>query len=414
MKIKCYISFLLVFGHNFYSFSQLSGLFINDAALHVQSDASLTILGALEVEVNAEIFNAGSIFLRDDLINNTANQLFNAQVNGDFWLNGNNQNVGGISPISFYNLYFQGNALDIKNFNQNAEVRNFLDINDQVMETNNFVVHLSNPALNALSFNDGFISSSLLGGYFARSTNTIEDYFFPVGQMNLFPNLRPVFVTPNAPSPAVFQVRLAPVGPGIDNSGVSASGAVGPFDINAKQPSINLMNDAFYHNVFRSSGNTNADVAIYFNSSDGDFETVAQWINNEHRDAFFSIESDNLLGLDQVAFRNSVNNFNDDVFTLVNLNLDIVIPNGVSANGDGLNDFLIIDNIEYYPNNSLMIFNRWGDLVFEAAPYENNWQGQSNVSRAIGNDQLVPGTYFYIFKLGENSNPMKGYIELKR
>lgn len=406
--------FLLTLGYGLVSYTQVSGLFINDASLHVQSNATLTILGDLEAEVNAEIYNAGSIFLRDDLINNTTNQLFNNQINGDFWLIGNNQNLGGVSPTSFYNLHFQGGLLTIKNFNQNAEVRNFLDINEQIMETNNFIVHLSNPAWNALNFSNGFVSSSLLGGYFARSTNTQEDYIFPVGQLNFFPNTRPVFVTPNSSNNAVFQVRLAPVGPGIDNSGVSASGALGPFDINAKQPSINLMNDAFYHNIFRSSGNTNADIAIYYNSSDGDFETVAQWMNNEHRDAFFTIEADNFFNLDRVAFKNAVNNFNDDVFTLVNLNLDIVIPNGVSANGDGLNDFLIIDNIEYYPNNSLSIFNRWGDLVFNAAPYENNWQGQSNVRGVIGGDQLIPGTYFYVFKLQENATPIKGYIELKR
>lgn len=62
--------------------------------------------------------------------------------------------------------------------------------------------------------------------------------------------------------------------------------------------------------------------------------------------------------------------------------------NGVSPNGDGYHDFLEIENIEYYPNNTVIILNRWGG---EVARY----QGYDNQS-VIFNDATLPsGTYYY-------------------
>lgn len=40
----------------------------------------------------------------------------------------------------------------------------------------------------------------------------------------------------------------------------------------------------------------------------------------------------------------------------------------ISPNSDGKNDFFVIENIDYngYNLNELVIFNRWGNIVFEA------------------------------------------------
>lgn len=94
------------------------------------------------------------------------------------------------------------------------------------------------------------------------------------------------------------------------------------------------------------------------------------------------------------------------------------IPNAISPNGDGVNDEFIIPNLEYYPNNRLQIYNRWGALVYEKAPYKNDWDGRSNHSSAVG-DQLPVATYYYVLSLGESydGDPEKvftGYIYLKR
>jgi len=72
----------------------------------------------------------------------------------------------------------------------------------------------------------------------------------------------------------------------------------------------------------------------------------------------------------------------------------IVVHQGVSPNGDGINDFLQIDNITNYPDNKLMIMNRNGQLVYEASGYNNSSRIFDGHSNKNGQMQL-PGTYFY-------------------
>ena len=76
----------------------------------------------------------------------------------------------------------------------------------------------------------------------------------------------------------------------------------------------------------------------------------------------------------------------------------IASPNGFSPNGDGVNDTWVIKNLELYPDNELIIFNRWGNEVFSVKGYRNDWSGDSNSKFTIGNG-LPVGTYFYVLKI---------------
>lgn len=87
------------------------------------------------------------------------------------------------------------------------------------------------------------------------------------------------------------------------------------------------------------------------------------------------------------------------------------IPNLFTPNGDGINDFWVVPGIEAYPQSSLTIYNRWGDLIFEMSPYNNEWSGQTNAGIA-GGKQVVDGTYFYVLKT-EGGEPLKGTVEIK-
>lgn len=95
--------------------------------------------------------------------------------------------------------------------------------------------------------------------------------------------------------------------------------------------------------------------------------------------------------------------------------VEVIIPNGISPNGDGMNETWSIQGIEQFPDNEVLIFNRWGDKVYEAAPYTNDWSGQNNAGgvKLLGDD-LVEGTYFYILKLSDEHDAVQGYIELKK
>ena len=91
----------------------------------------------------------------------------------------------------------------------------------------------------------------------------------------------------------------------------------------------------------------------------------------------------------------------------------IEVFNAVSPNGDGKNEFMKIRNIELYPDNRVIIVNRWGDRVFEMPGYNNDikiFRGESNVN---GNSKLPGGTYFYFIDLGDGSAKKTGILEVR-
>ncbi|MDP5202323.1 gliding motility-associated C-terminal domain-containing protein [Flavobacterium sp. DG2-3] len=115
---------------------------------------------------------------------------------------------------------------------------------------------------------------------------------------------------------------------------------------------------------------------------------------------------------------------NDDCRVLACGN--VVVHNAFSPNGDSINDFFKIDNIDditCYPGNTVEIYNRWGILVFETTNYNNTTNAFDGTSRGRTtvkqSDGLPTGTYFYIITykaLDGNNNvqdhKLNGYLYL--
>jgi len=92
---------------------------------------------------------------------------------------------------------------------------------------------------------------------------------------------------------------------------------------------------------------------------------------------------------------------------------------GFSPDGDGINEFWVIEGIEQYPDNTVVIYNRWGDMVFQINGYDNNsnvFRGEANQLTGFGAGQLPEGTYFFQLILPEDNNlkQTKGFLVLKR
>ncbi|MCC6369753.1 MAG: gliding motility-associated C-terminal domain-containing protein [Bacteroidia bacterium] len=77
----------------------------------------------------------------------------------------------------------------------------------------------------------------------------------------------------------------------------------------------------------------------------------------------------------------------------------IIINNGFSPNNDGKNDVWLIDNLEQFPDNTVEIYNRWGDLLFSSVGYQVPFNGKYK-----GND-LPVGTYYYVIHLNHPAYP---------
>ena len=107
-------------------------------------------------------------------------------------------------------------------------------------------------------------------------------------------------------------------------------------------------------------------------------------------------------------------NMANNVSSVEPIPTDFFIPEGFSPNGDGINDVFVIRGILNFPENTFVIFNRWGNKVFETNSYQNTWDGTTTLGLSVGGDVLPIGTYFYILDLKDGSDVFKGTIYLNR
>ncbi len=97
------------------------------------------------------------------------------------------------------------------------------------------------------------------------------------------------------------------------------------------------------------------------------------------------------------------NTQNDQVTVNVEENCLLNIPNVISSEGQGdpLNDLFFIENLERFPATSLIIYNRWGNKIYETANYPNNWNGS----------KYSAGTYYYILTIPTSSGQVAAKVK---
>ncbi|WP_197505836.1 tandem-95 repeat protein [Urechidicola croceus] len=113
----------------------------------------------------------------------------------------------------------------------------------------------------------------------------------------------------------------------------------------------------------------------------------------------------------------------DGIPDYLDLDTDFFIPEGFTPNGDNTNEVFEIDGLEvYYPNFTMEIINRWGNVVYS---YTHNgdsskepiwWDGYSNGRMTINSNEIVPtGTYFYtIYFNKDGRKPKTGWVYVRK
>jgi len=87
----------------------------------------------------------------------------------------------------------------------------------------------------------------------------------------------------------------------------------------------------------------------------------------------------------------------------------IKFPDGITPNGDGINDTWIIDNIQLFNDAIVEVYNRWGQMLFQSAPgYPVPWDGRFN------GEDLPVGTYYYVIYSANFEDPFTGPITIVR
>ena len=80
----------------------------------------------------------------------------------------------------------------------------------------------------------------------------------------------------------------------------------------------------------------------------------------------------------------------------------LIPPNVITPNGDGINDTFVIANLEFFPENELIIYNRTGKTVYQTSNYQGLWNAEG----------LASGIYYYLLKTFEPFNKTTGWLHV--
>jgi gliding motility-associated-like protein len=120
---------------------------------------------------------------------------------------------------------------------------------------------------------------------------------------------------------------------------------------------------------------------------------------------FSNVPNPTFKGSDTTTFVFRVTDANgcygiDSVTVFVVVPDNVQLPNLITPNGDGMNDAWVLNPKINLAGSHLIIFNRWGEKVYEANTYANNWKGTyMNTS-----DKLPDGTYYYVLTVPAQDN----------
>ncbi len=190
-----------------------------------------------------------------------------------------------------------------------------------------------------------------------------------------------------------------------------------PIDVGTTPPSTLLQKVFFIENVGTQVLNI---ISIEIDNPLFTVENVPTSINSLEFGNFIVVFSADVLGPQQGTVTITTDAGTFTFFVTANV-VDVIIYNVLSPNGDGIHDFLKIENIEFFSSNTVYIYTRWGDTIYKTDGYDNN----SNVFSGVGNqgsvDEVAEGTYYYVVVYEyENSsgetvqNTLTGFFLIKR
>jgi gliding motility-associated-like protein len=129
----------------------------------------------------------------------------------------------------------------------------------------------------------------------------------------------------------------------------------------------------------------------------------------------FTSDQQNIINLKEGAYLLTVIDANGCKANISSRLVDpnvLEMPNGFSPNGDSDNEYFVVHGIDAYPDNTILVYNRWGNLVYELDGYNNEWNGDN-----MNGEPLPDATYFVVLTVrinGEDLEPLTGYVDLRR
>ncbi|WP_425234461.1 gliding motility-associated C-terminal domain-containing protein [Ulvibacterium sp.] len=252
---------------------------------------------------------------------------------------------------------------------------------------------------------------SMIDGY-AAATNT-DSFVFPVGDDNRLRTLQIESVATNALVKCAYFKEDPNTSQSLGKGFSTTQKATSYVSISQREfwklesamPSrVTLTWDA--HSNINALGEFISDIKVV-----GWSKTENQWVNLgntrvEGSMASGSVTSEEFIPNDYEIITIGGNDDLTETFQTIELDNYFLTPNG-----DGKNDFLVLEGIENSPNNTMQIFDRYGVLVYSKTNYNNEFNGLSNQGAIVNkNAGLASGVYFYIITMNDLRQKHQGYL----
>ncbi|WP_158537876.1 gliding motility-associated C-terminal domain-containing protein [Flavobacterium sp. AG291] len=389
------------------SFAQNTGQTTNQGKLYVSPNTVMTIMSDFDNQDLGEYENNGEVIFHGNFNNDGVTTYNLNRGEGYTRFEGFlQQNITGSMPAEFYNVLFN----NPNNTATEAAFRLFGDISvsgnadffNGVIKDDVFggIIVFENNATHSNVGNDSHVD-----GFVVKNGST--EFTYPIGDQDSISKAR--------------YYRYA----AISASGDQASSFNGKYylqnsnDIHPhslKRGVIDIIDTKEYWRIDKAGSQADIMVTLSWDKATTDPAILVQPYEEIHIVRWDEQEN---VWVDEGGVANEVNATQGTVTGVVNvegygifalarvksdimLPGDIVIYNGVTPDGDGQNDYFVIDNLKNFPKNTVEIYNRWGVKVFETAAYDtrgNVFNGTSEGRATVTGSKILPtGTYFYIIK----------------
>lgn len=388
---------------------------VNQGELYITPGTQFSTVGNLQNTPSGTLINDGDAYIYANFNNDGVVDHLGEQGNTRF-IGRNVQQLSGGNTSYFYNVVFDNDASSTASFELSNEmsIAGNADFNEGIVNNDNFG--------GLMVFEDNATHSNVYNG--SHVDGTVEkrgddDFKFPIGdsQYYRFAGISAPDNNADAISAKYFFENPDAAYPLANKTGV-----------------LELIDNQEYWAIFNQSGSSEIVLTLSWSSATTPESIIADPLQDALRIVRWDdvqnlwVDEGGIVNVDEKTVTTPLKVDGYGIFTLgrvkggIVLPGDVVVYNGVTPNGDGLNDYLIIDNINNLANNRVEVFNRWGVKVFDTTNYDtsgNVFNGFSEGRMTVGSEHLLPtGTYFYVlsydFSDGTGTQRIKkaGYLYL--
>lgn len=384
--------------------AQNKGQTVNQGTLYVSPGTVMTVMSDFDNDDMGDYKNDGTVIFHGNF-NNDGLTGYNSGKGGYTRFEGfSQQNITGSIPADFYDVLFN----NPNNTATEAAFRLFGDISisgnadfmDGVVKDDVFggIIVFENNATHTNADNNSHVD-----GYVVKNGNT--DFIYPIGDQDSISNSRHyryAAISAPAEESASFNGKYY-----LQNSDEF-------YPHQNKRGVVTLIDNKEYWKIEKAGNGSDVMLTLTWDAATTPKEIYSQPYEEIHIVRWDEVAQ---MWVDEGGIANPTNSSSGTVTTAVNvkgygiftlarvnsaviLPGDVVIYNGVTPDGDGENDYFVIDKLKDFPKNTVEIYNRWGVKVFETRGYDtsgNVFRGYSDGRATVTGSKILPtGTYFYV------------------